>query len=88
MGIYTRDIWVVTPIDKQPKICDKEITLWRSDMKGMFLILALIVIGIVSYYYMSPGFHHYQEQIDAQAYQRTNLLEGIDTDYVAPRQRK
>lgn len=54
-------------------------------MKSIYLLIAMIVIGALSYFYISPALVHYKEQVDAQAYQRTNLLEGIDTQPINAR---
>lgn len=54
-------------------------------MKTIYLLLAMIMIFVLSYFYISPTVGHLKDQMDTQAYQRTNLLEGIDTDYVDTR---
>lgn len=47
-------------------------------MKAIGLLMILIVFFAVCYTYINPALIHYKDARDAQAYEHTNLLEGID----------
>lgn len=51
---------------------------YELKMKPIYLLLAFTFICTMSYFYMAPTVTQYKDLIDAQAYQKTNLLEGID----------
>lgn len=47
-------------------------------MKRLSIFLILIGTGAVLFFYSLNAIFQYKDQADAQAYQRKNMLEGID----------
>ena len=47
-------------------------------MKKGIVLLVIFGAGAIFYFYALNSMFQYKAEADAQAYQRTNLLEGID----------